>query len=74
MRSIRLALGLGALLAAAGAGQAAPPPPAKPVPTVDNLYTLVDCLVAAKDRDLEKVLSIGSPPDNPKSSKVNPDA
>lgn len=56
MRPVLLAAGLGALLAAAGAGQAAPPS-AKPVPTVDNLYTLVDCLVAAKDIDLEKVLS-----------------
>ncbi|HEX8239593.1 MAG TPA: hypothetical protein VF574_07625 [Allosphingosinicella sp.] len=54
----RLAFGfsLAALLVAATAGAAAGPKP-KPVPTIGNIYILVDCLVAAKDRDLEKVLS-----------------
>jgi hypothetical protein len=57
MRPLLLCAGLAALLAAAGAGRPAPAAKPKPVPTVDNVYTLVDCLIAGEDRDLEKVLS-----------------
>ena len=46
-----------ALLAAPGAAGSAPAAKSKPVPSIDNVYILVDCLIAARDRDLEKVLS-----------------
>jgi hypothetical protein len=55
MRSILLSTGLAVLLAA-GADQAASARP-KPVPSVDNVYWMVDCLVKLDNGKLEKVLA-----------------
>jgi hypothetical protein len=57
MRSILLAAGLAALLAATGAAEAKPAPPAKLPPSVDNVYWMVDCMIAEENRELEKALS-----------------
>jgi hypothetical protein len=34
-----------------------PPPPVPAVPSADNVYWMVDCLIKSKDHDLEEVLS-----------------
>ncbi len=49
--------GLVLLLAAAGAVQAAPARPAAAVPSVENVYWMVDCMIAGENRELEKALS-----------------
>ena len=60
---MRFAVGLGMVSAAALTGLAEPvvakPSPSRAVvvPSIDNVYWMVDCLIASKDRDLEKVLS-----------------
>ncbi|HET9639823.1 MAG TPA: hypothetical protein VFP12_11510 [Allosphingosinicella sp.] len=57
MRPLLLSAALAALLAAAGAAQAAPVSKPKPLPSVDNVYWMVDCMIAAGNRELEKALS-----------------
>jgi hypothetical protein len=60
---MRFAIVLALVSAAALTGLAEPvaakpsPPAAAGVPSIDNVYWMVDCLIASKDRDLEKVLS-----------------
>ncbi|HEX8307325.1 MAG TPA: hypothetical protein VF645_02775 [Allosphingosinicella sp.] len=49
--------GLAALLAAGGPARAAPKPPETPVPSVDHVYWMVDCMTVAKSREIEKALS-----------------
>jgi hypothetical protein len=55
VKSIVITAFLIALLA--GAAQAAPTPPAKLPPSVDNVYWMVDCMIAEKIPELEKTLS-----------------
>lgn len=57
MKPILITAFLAPLLAAAGAAQAAPKPPAKLPPSVDNVYWMVDCMIAQKIPELEKSLS-----------------
>jgi hypothetical protein len=56
MRLIPVSAGLAAL-AAVGAAEAAPKRAAPPVPSVDNVYWMVDCMIASKNAELEKTLS-----------------
>jgi hypothetical protein len=56
MRSLALIAAV-AGFAAAGSLQAAKPAPPAPAPSVDNVFWMVDCLIAGKNADLGKVLS-----------------
>jgi hypothetical protein len=49
--------GFAVSLALAGPAGAAPKPKPKPVPSIDNVYLMVDCMVAEKNAELEKSLS-----------------